>query len=96
VVLVGTWRAIRDRTQPAVLERVRITCCPSDPHRLREVLSRARPAWLLMGDMPDETTERLAAGAKADPRPRPSWAMLGPTTTCSGASAGSARAAPST
>src|SRR5258708_6480652 len=77
VVLVGTWRAIRDRTQPAVLERGRITCCPSDPHRLREVLSRARPAWLLMGDMPDETTERLAAGAKAT-SPQTRLAMLGP------------------
>jgi len=77
VVLIGTWRAIRDRTQPAVLERVRFTCCPPDAHRLREVLSRMRPAWLLIGDMADEATERLAACAKAT-SPQTKLAMLGP------------------
>lgn len=77
VVLVGTWRAIRDRTQPTVLDRVRITWCPPDGNRLRELLSRTRPAWVLIGDMADEITERLAACAKAASS-QTKLAMLGP------------------
>lgn len=77
VVLVGTWRAIRDRAQPTVLDHVQITCCPADSQRLREVLSRTRPAWLLIGDLPDEAAERLAGCAKAT-SPQTRLAMLGP------------------
>jgi DNA-binding NarL/FixJ family response regulator len=60
-----------------VQERVQITCCPSETLRLRELLSRTRPDWLLIGDMADEATERLAACAKAT-SPLTRLAMLGP------------------
>lgn len=77
VLLVGGWRAIRDRSQPTVVDRVQITCCPSDVHRLREVLSRTRPGWLLIGDMTDEAAERCATCARATSS-QSKLAMLGP------------------
>jgi DNA-binding NarL/FixJ family response regulator len=77
VLLVGGWRAIRDRSQPAIVEQVQITCCPSDVHRLREVLSRTRPSWILLGDLADEVTERTATCSRAT-SPQTKLAMLGP------------------
>ena len=54
--------ADRERQHQWLASRIRLTVCPPDGNRLRNVLSRERPDWLILGTALDNTQIQAAIG----------------------------------